>query len=167
MNTTPSYDGCIDQWKINLAMSRIRAFGFPKDQWPDLLQRLVPAMSHFQFDPNNGAKESTALFALINHQLKTVRRAQAREEQRMARHCVSNIVRPIAYEDRIDLRLDVRLAVTALPAEEQSVCIGLMQGNTVNQIADDLGRTWHAVRRVIDRIETQFLKMGLDAWLCD
>src|ERR1041384_2676485 len=35
-----TYDGCIEQWKVDLAMSRIRAFHFTKDQWPDLMQEL-------------------------------------------------------------------------------------------------------------------------------
>jgi DNA-directed RNA polymerase specialized sigma24 family protein len=165
MNPTLTYDGCIEQWKINLALSRIRAFDFPKDQWPDLLQRLVLAMSQFQFDPNNGAKESTALYTLINHQLNSVRRAQMREEQRLARHRARNIIRSIAQEDHIDLRLDVRLAVAALPAPQRSVCIGLLQGNSVNQIAADLGCTWHAVRRVIDCVRARFSELGLDAWV--
>lgn len=165
MNPTLTYDGCIEQWKINLALSRIRAFDFPKDQWPDLLQRLVLAMSQFQFDPNNGAKESTALYTLINHQLNSVRRAQMREEQRLARHRACTVIRSIAQEDRIDLRLDVRLAVAALPALQRSVCIGLLQGDTVNQIAANLGCTWHAVRRVVARIRARFAALGLDAWV--
>lgn len=138
---------------------------FPSDQWPDLLQRLVPAIAQFQFDPNNGAKESTALFALINHQLTTVRRSQAREEQRLARHRSNLVVRPAACEDHTDLRLDVRLAVAALPALEQSVCVGLMEGGTINQIAVHLGCTWHAVSRIIGRIHDRFADIGLDGWV--
>lgn len=166
MNQTPNYDGCIEKWKLNLAMSRIRALGFPKDQWPDLLQRLVPAISQFQFDPRNGAKESTALYVLITNQLTTVRRSQVREEQRLARHRANNVIRPIAYEDRIDLRLDVRLTIATLPDLEQSVCVGLMEGGTINQIASELGCTWHTVGRIIGHIRDRFADIGLDGCVC-
>jgi hypothetical protein len=167
MNPTLTYDGCLEQWKINLALSRIRAFDFPKDQWPDLLQRLALAIAQFQFDPNNGAKESTALYTLINHQLNSVRRAQMREEQRLARHRSCTVIRSIAQKERTDLQLDVRLAVAALPAMERSVCDGLMRGNTVNQIASDLGYTWHAVRRLMARVQERFSQIGLDEWVGD
>lgn len=163
MTETACYDGVIEQWKINLALSRIRAFGFPSHEWPDLLQKLALHIAEFKFDPDNGAKESTALYALINHQLATMRRSHMREQKYLTRH--RNKIRTQRYEDRADLRLDVQLAIAALPATERAVCVRLLEGDKVNQIATELGCTWHAVRRVIRRIRTRFTNIGLDAWV--
>ncbi|GJQ27334.1 MAG: hypothetical protein HBSAPP02_23660 [Phycisphaerae bacterium] len=162
MNSIPTYDGCIEQWKINLALSRIRAFGFSRDQWPDLLQCLALAISKVRFDPTKGAKESTVLYVVINNHLISVRRAQAREDRRVTRHRSCADIRSISQLSPLDLQLDVRLAVAELPPLERSVCVGLMQGSTIRQIASDLGFTWNAVRRLVANVRARFAQLGLD-----
>ena len=170
-----NYVGCIEQWKVNLALSRIKAFGVPRDQWPDALQQLVIAISKFRFrsDRARGAKESTALYVLINKRLSSIVRAEQRHRDGLARHRDAHGLTPanadrhplLVYEDRLQLRLDVRLATANLSARQQAVCEGLSRDDSVQQIADALGCSWHAVRRLIAGIRAHFKQIGLDGWV--
>lgn len=169
------YEGCVEPWKFDLALARIRAFRLPKDRWEDSLQQLAVAIVGFRYTPNraNGAKESTALCTLINNQLRFQRRAEQREQARLTRHRDGLGLTPanadrhplLTYEDDVPLRLDVRLATANLPPRQQAVCEGLSRGDSVRQIADALGCSWHAVRRLIAGIRAHFKQIGLDGWV--
>jgi DNA-directed RNA polymerase specialized sigma24 family protein len=160
------YDGCLDQWKVDLALARIRAFRIPRDEWPDAQQRLALTMLRFQFDPQRGAKESTALCRIINNQLASMLRSRRRAQTRLARHqAQTERDGRLIYEDSIALRLDVRLVVAELPLLERRVCAALMQGDSVPRIASRLGRSCPTVRRIIARIRRRFKAIDLDAWV--
>jgi DNA-directed RNA polymerase specialized sigma24 family protein len=169
------YDGVIEEWKVNLAVARIRAFGFPHDQWPDLLQRLVLAMRRFEFDPEkaNGAKESTILCKLIHRCLISRRISQQRRHTRLNRYRATLGVTPananrhprFVERDLTPLQVDVRLALAGLQPEQRRVCDAILQGNSARQIARDLGCPPHAVRRVIADIRRHFEGIGLDGWI--
>lgn len=168
------YNGCIEDWKIRLALSRMKAMGLPPNLWPDALQQLAVAITQFRFDPEraSGAKESTALCALINHRLTTMLRVEQRERERVARYRESlgltgrrNGEQLIAQDDASELRLDVQMAVAALPTTERDVCARLMRGHTIRRIAADLGCSWRAARRVVEHIRARFEHVGLDGWV--
>jgi DNA-directed RNA polymerase specialized sigma24 family protein len=169
------YEGCVEQWKINLTLARIKAFRFPRDQWADLLQNIVPEMAEFQFcaDRAGGRNEAQILYGLINNRLRSVIRAQQREQRRMAHHRELLGVSPenaethaaFAVADRSDMQLDIHLSLAAMPERERTICQRLMAGDSVSQIARDLGIGWHAVERIIDRVRKHFTKMELNAWL--
>jgi len=161
-----SYEGKVPQWKVNLALGRIRAFGFPKDEWQDVLQELVVDLMAFRYDPAkaNGAKESTALCSVVNNRLMTIVRGRERSRARLRRH---GAVVPTAYEDRTPLRLDVRTVVASLTPFERAVCAGLARDDSRHQIAQALGRGWHTVDRAIGAIQARFEELGMEDWLCE
>ena len=65
------YEELFDDWKIELALGRIRVMGFPKRDWPDLMQELAMVMLECRYDPAkaNGATEETALFAVVSRRV--------------------------------------------------------------------------------------------------
>lgn len=152
----------IEPWKIKLALSRIRRFGFPKHEWNDLLQELVMEILQFRYEPqrSNGAKESTALCALINNQLSTIRRAKEREWNKLAEYAARLRASAPSYVDRTALRLDVREVLGTLTPRQRSVCAGLSQGDSIRQIARSLDCAWHTVKRAFEAIRERFQAMG-------
>lgn len=170
------YAGVLEKWKVDLAVGRIRAFGFPRDQWDDLMQGLVSCLIDFQFTPDkfNGAKESTALCALVNYHLISIQRTSHRKCEGLVRYLdrlgltVANADRhPLFVEDdRSNMRLDVQLAVSQLSAEQRVVCAGLARGDSIRQIAIDQGCSWRAVQRIVAEIRRHFIEIGLDGWVC-
>ena len=169
------YEGCVEQWKINLALSRIKAFRFPKDQQQDVLQQLVMSIVEFRFCPeqSNGASESTALYRIITNRLTSIRRSEQREQSRVDRHrellgvSAENAETHAAFvvKDQSDMQLDIQQSLAALSEQERAICQRLMAGDKVSVIARDLNMDWHAVERSIDQIRKHFSEMELDAWL--
>ena len=169
------YQGCLDPWKINLALARIKAFGFSRDQWADLLQNLVPEVAGFRFcaERAGGRNEAQILYGLINNRLRSVRRSEQRAQLRMERHsqrlglCSETTEDHALFvtEDHHETQIDVREAVAALPPRERQVCELLMRGSSVREIAQEMGLSWHTVDASIQRIRAQFSEMELNGWL--
>lgn len=168
-----AYSGSMERWKIELALNRIRAWGFPKHEWDDLLQGMVIHMAAFRYDPakSNGAKESTVLYALVNHQLAQAARAKNRratflERYKAALGAVDGAgEEALSYRENVALQMDVREAVNALPARERFVCRELLHGEQPVGIARKLGCHPETVRRCIRRIRTSFDALGLREWI--
>jgi hypothetical protein len=160
-----SYEGEVPQWKVNLALGRIRAFGFPKDDWQDVLQDVVVDIMKFRFDAAraNGAKESTALCAVVNNRLMSIMRGRERLRDRTLQHAAAVSV---LYEDRTELELDVRMVVASLAPFAQAVCTGLARGDSRHQIALALGCGWYKVDRAVEAIRARFEELDLEDWLC-
>jgi hypothetical protein len=152
-----SYEGKVPQWKVNLALGRIRAFGFPKDQWQDVLQDVVVDIMKFRFDA------ARALCAVVNNRLMSIMRGRERARERTRQHAAAA---PVLYEDRTELELDVRSVVASLAPFEQTVCAGLARGDSRHQIALALGCGWYKVDRAVEAIRARFEKLGLEDWLC-
>lgn len=169
------YEGCVEQWKINLISARLKAFRIPQDHWPDLTQNLAVSLMRFQYSPEHvrGASESTAVYQIITHHLTSWVRSTKRERRRMERHRQRLGLRPenaahhalFVTDDRGDMELDVRDTISALLPQERRVCELLMTGVSVRVIAKKLDLSWHGVAAIIKRIRAKFLKMELDAWL--
>jgi len=170
------YDGYVSQWKVNLALSRIKAFSFPPDQWPDLLQDLMLAVADFNFQPelSNGLTESQILYGLINNRLRSVHRAQQRDQQQMQRyykHLGLNPENPqedhprFTTEDHPEIKLDIQAAIATLPPREQQVCQKLMNGLSAREIAKELGVGRASIETSIQRIRKAFTDLELQAWL--
>ena len=162
------YDGLIEPWEIGLALSRIVELGFPRHQWNDLLQELVVEMLGFRHDPE-GAKESTALYAVVSNRLASSMRAGCRDGGRStsleALLAAGDDETPqsptFRFEDKGPMRLDVQEAIESLEG-----CLpGPLRGETVWQIARRLGCGWHTVNRALARIRGRFRRLGLDGWL--
>ncbi len=165
---TTNHQGFPEEWQQELALARIRRFGFPEHERPDLLQELAVKVRAFAFEEakSNGAKEKTVLRTVIDRHLATRARSKRRAEHsaRKFRRCVLRRDMP---EDCIELRVDVRQLVKTLTAKQQSVCEGLGRGKSLTGIGEQLGCGISSVRRAVARIRRRFEEAGLKGWLED
>lgn len=170
-----SYEGGLERWKIDLALSRIISFGFPEHEWHERMQDLAIAMANFQYVPakSNGAAESTVLYALVTNRLRDcLRRKYRREEESESLEALIE-AKGEAVEDSRRLRqrdlkalvLDVREAVAGLPPRERTICERLLSGESIAEIARGLHCGWHTVNRAIARIRGRFEEMDLRDWI--
>ena len=125
------YAGVFDEWKIDLALGRIRAIGFALSDWPDLMQELAIVMLEFRYDPAkaNGATEETALYAVINRNLLYQLRTRCRESAK------SNVT-PANWASRPTAR-----------AKNPSVCSMLLcKWTSPKSVPDSMRSTGRSVR---------------------
>jgi len=161
--TQNRYDGLLEPWKIQLITSRAKRLGFRRHDLEDVQQEVIMEVVAFRFDPSKGAGESTPLTAMIDHRLKTIRRKAARYAAKVANAGDALTLEKacLVYEDSTAVRLDVMTAMTRLTGEEIAICLRLIQGQSVRQIARQLKRGWHSVNRTIRGIRRRFQAMGL------
>jgi DNA-directed RNA polymerase specialized sigma24 family protein len=140
--------------------------------WPDALQLVAVAMQGFQFDPqrSNGAKESTALCSLINHQVLSMLRREHADQARRNRRADKawengEPLAPGNLERDVWLQIDVRNAIDELPERHRFVCTRLMEGDSIARIAKALRCTWWCARRIVDDIRSHFESRGIDGWV--
>ena len=76
----PSYEGLIDQWKVDLIVDRAVRMGFRKDELPDVLQEVVLVLLKFKYESmhDSSAQEKTVLTSVIDNQLMNVLRGKTR-----------------------------------------------------------------------------------------
>jgi len=165
---TTNHQGFAEPWQAELASARIRWFGFPEHERPDLLQELALKIGKFTFDEakSNGAKLSTVLRTVIDRHLATRNRSKQRAERsaRKFRRCVRH---QGLCEDPVELRADVRQLVGALAPKQQAVCEGFGSGRSLAEIAARLGCSITSVRRAKARIQKRFAEVGMKGWLED
>ncbi|MFM2096838.1 MAG: hypothetical protein RIS70_3962, partial [Planctomycetota bacterium] len=156
----------IDTWKLKLITSRAKRRGLRGVDLEDAQQTLVLELLGFVFDPakSNGATEATALVAVIDRRLAMMRRGERRHVARTERFKES--LGQAASDEgshvpHTNLSLDVRAAVADLPPVAQQICNALAEGQSVNEIARQLGMQWRAVRKQIDSISAYFVCRGL------
>lgn len=170
------YDGAFEQWMARLALSRIKAMGFPKREWSDLMQDLAVVILEFEYDPThaNGAKEETALYAVINRHLRFMMRSRCRERRRFERHLRRMGVREDGsylpgtepcIENDGPLSVDVQRVMSELSRFDRVVAKGLARGLRRGVIARKLGCDWKTVDKARRRIKRRFevLGIGLEA----
>ena len=163
------------QWQAKLIAKRGRRMRFSDADLDDAIQEIVPHINSFHFDTarSNGASLRTALIAVIDRQLLTIRRRQASYARLLqrAKESLGLAARAKeAFDDqwhRKALMLDVQAAVGQLSKRDRQICDALSQGCSIQEVADQLGCDWHTVKRRIDRIREQFTQWGLDGWLED
>src|SRR5690606_35105821 len=123
------YGDVIEKWKVDLILARAKRVGFRRHDLEDAQQQIVPVVLRFAFEPerSNGASEATALVALIDHQLITMRRARDRYARRVSPLEESSRGEELALTvpgdgPCIAKSVDVRDAVTDLPPLTQQIC---------------------------------------------
>lgn len=161
------YAGMLERWKVDLARSRLRAFGIARSEEGDMLQVLVPKMLRFRFDPAkaNGGGETAALRKIVDDCLADHLRSRERRKRRTLKYGRLLRRRDAHVVDDTSLRVDVRLALEQLPERERTVCEGLAGGKPKTHIARDLGLSPGVVRRIIRDVQRRFRKMGLGGWV--
>ncbi len=170
-----SYEGVVDDWKVELVERRARRLGFSGQDLLDAQQEIILDIVEFEFDEarSNGATQETALTSVIDRRLKSLLRTRRRYEQR---------VEPIdlkfgsddedqgePYSEPIEsvaMAIDVQTIVAKLSREQQVICAKLSQGQSITQIAKQIGRSWHTVNKVICRIRERFQSHDVDGWFC-
>ena len=164
-NTMPTYEGILEPWKVDLIACRAKRMGFGKHDLPDLTQRLAMVLGRFTYDPSkaNGAKESTAVQALVDRYLRFVHRTADRYREHV--EFASLRSEPTCHADDEYLAIDVRQSVAALSERDQVVCRGLAAGRSKAEIARELRCGWYTVERAIRRIAVRFEELELDGWL--
>lgn len=159
------YTDIVDHWKIDLLRIRARRLGIGAHDIQEAEQEIAPLLATFRFDPTNGATERTALTRVIDNRLKNVKRRSARYARHIAESRCMKRDEAVDTTARSLLAIDVRDAVAGLPDREQTVCRRLLDGESVHEIAKQMGCTWHTIRRLLDGIRERFMAMGLDGWL--
>ena len=158
------YDGLIEQWKVDLIVTRAQRMGFRWDEVPDLQQRIVVDLLAFRFDSgkSNGAQVATALCTIIDNNLKTVLRRADRYQSHLGMLArVRPLMTDLAAEE---CAIDIRLAVADLPWRDRAVCIALAEGYSRHEIAQRLRCGWHTVNRLVLRIRDRFREIDLDCY---
>jgi len=173
MNRHNSYEGVVEDWKVELIRMRAKRLGIRRHDLEDAQQEIVLDVLDFRFDAakSNGACERTALTSLIDRRLMTMLRAKRRYAQRVHSLPTTTEDGPDEHEPFTEpipqqqLAMDVREAVDSLSAEEQTICRLLADGESITEIARQLGRSWHTVNRIVGRVRTHFERIGLDGWV--
>lgn len=163
------YGNEIEKWKVELIVERARKLGFRRDELEDVQQELILDVIAFEYDESrsNGATERTALTSLIDHRLKTIRRAQRRYQDHIEQ------LEPLPeVDERQDIehqqrRLDVEDAVNSLCEEDQELCRALAEGRSINEFAHANGCGWHTVKRRVNQVRDHFEVHGLDEWISE
>lgn len=167
-----SYEGVIEQWKLDLITGRARRWGVRRQDLEDAQQQLVLELVAFVYDPirSNGATETTALVAVIDRRLAMMCRREYRHRQRTERlkQSLKDAMTPgkdlssAPSDERLTcLAIDVREVVEDLPPLAQHICTALADGQSVNEIARRLGIGWRAVRQQMDAVRGYFQYVGL------
>lgn len=167
------YVGVFDEWKIDLALGRIRTLGFAKSDWPDLMQELAIEMMGFRHDPAkaNGATEETVFYEIINRTLLYQMRTRCRDAAKLDGYARELGVKADgtgeepSCEFTTPLKMDVEDVCRGLSEFDQKVCKGLASGGTKVEIASELGCDWHTVKKAIKRIRAYFEARGLRDWV--
>lgn len=166
----------LDAKHLDLIARRCRRMGFRGADLDDASQEAAIAVMAFEFDEEraNGASLETALTAVIDHCLLSLRRKHGRYAKHLEQfldtahakwsNCDDEPVEP-HYEEPTDLRLDVQAVLATLSIDDQRICSDLAAGRSVHEIAKALGCDWHTVRRQVERVREVFEARGLGRWL--
>lgn len=167
------YVGVFEAWKIDLALGRIKAMGFGRSDWPDLMQELAIVMLEFRYDPkkSNGATEQTVFYEVINRNLLQQMRTRCRDAARLKRYASEMGVKadgtgeePCCYLSA-PVDMDVALICKGMSDFDQKVCRGISAGKTRAEIARDLECDWGTVDNAIRRITKHFAGRGMKGWV--
>jgi RNA polymerase sigma factor (sigma-70 family) len=159
------YEGCIEQWKVDLIVRRARVFGFGEEDIRDIQQELVLKLMGFEYDVNksNGAQEATVIQAVIDNELKMRRRIRQRWQEIL--EAMQWILETSAQSSKTLLSVDIKKAMLHLPEKQRQICIALSKGFSTNEIAKILRVSQRTIQRHIRKIRDYFEAVNLHHWL--
>ncbi|GIX04907.1 MAG: hypothetical protein KatS3mg114_0776 [Planctomycetaceae bacterium] len=150
--------------KLDLVKSRARIMGFRRHDLEDAVQEVMLSVLEFQYDPEqpNGGTETTALITVIDRKLVSLKRVERRHSKiaqwatgELAAKCQGFEDGPFVEDDSAEHRLsseEVASIVATMDDDMQQVCRLLMDGQTENAIAEQLGMGWQRVARLVSLI---------------
>ena len=165
-----NYGQLVEEWKVDLILKRATRMGFRRDELEDLQQDIIQAVLNFEFvsQKSNGAKEHTALTALIDNQLAFIQRRETRRrncEEKYRQIYGAQKVFSNSQDDAVSLSLDLQAAIARLAPVEHAVCSALMQDEAQSVIASNMGATRYKVEQLIECIREQFQELDMDGYL--
>jgi RNA polymerase sigma factor (sigma-70 family) len=147
------------QWQIATTISIAKVLGFQEEDIADAVEEIAIKLLAFNYDPKR-ASERTAIHAVIHNTLVDLLRAKTcrlRHVAMLEEH-KSAIIEP-SVPDHTDA-VDLWEAVEHLDQQDQAICRSLSKGNTISEIAKELGLSWFRVDRAIKRLRSRFAAMG-------
>ena len=161
--------------KLNLVKSRARIMGFRRHDLEDAVQEVTLAVLEFVYDEekSNGATESTALTTVIDRKLVSLKRVERRHTKiaqwatdELAADCHGFEDGPCIEDDETEHRLtsdEVASIIATMDDDMQQVCQLLMDGQSENAIAEQLGMGWQRVARLVSLIRERLEAAGFTA----
>lgn len=165
MTSVNEYASVLPVWQMELAIRRIRAWRFRGADFDDAFQEVMLALIGHVYDPQNwhGATEKQAAFSVIERRLAMLWRAEKRYRQRVERWSTESRATDRTPGSSIDsLPLDLSTMIAEMPERTRHVCMGLLHGESLNEIAIRLHTSWGAVRREVTRIRRVLQRAGLE-----
>ena len=132
--------------------------GFDLD---DALQQVVLTLIDFEVPESwlENATEKTTLIAVIDRRLAMIRRGESRSRKREDAAKANGDEACAAIEPT--LSIDVTQAMQSLSELDRRICRGLSQGQSLNQLAQQLEMSWHTIKSRIEGIRCHFERHGL------
>ena len=147
--------------------SRARRMGFKRHDIEDVQQQILLVLMDFEFNPekSNGASGQTAITAVIDRQLRKIRRTRTRHVDRLG--CSEDL--PTDLQDDYGLAgvhqarhaTDIGVAMKKLCPTARAICEQLSEGQSINEIANRMGVSWHTVNKHLATIRECFASVGL------
>jgi RNA polymerase sigma factor (sigma-70 family) len=165
-----SYEGVLDDWKVDLIRQRAKQHHVRQQDLPDVEQEVVLTLLALDYDEENeaGASERTFLIEVIDRRLHALLRKERRYRGRVGEEGEGGLPErsePDARLQQMDVVDDVQQVLAAFDATDRCICTLLSDGASVRAIAKQLGLGWHTVRRRTQSIREQLQNRGLDGWL--
>jgi len=168
---TNDYGTIVEKWKVQLIIARARKMGFRHDELEDLQQELVLHVMKFRFDPDDsrGATESTALTAMIDNQLRAIRRSRRRYQlqiEKLKARLESDQRRNRQSQNESGLLiLDVRSVMGTLTKHQRQLCGLLAAGASLRDIATNLKCGRERAGQMKTKLKTRLQETGLITWI--
>lgn len=147
--------------------SRARRMGFRGHDIEDVQQQILMVLMDFEFDPekSNGASNRTAITAVIDLQLRCIRRSRLRYTDRItgSENIPSEVIDTSFGTNaarHVSMSEDLAIARSHLSPMAQQICDALADGQSINEIAKSMGMSWHTVHKHVDAIRECFASHG-------
>jgi len=161
------YGTIIEEWKIKLIVARAQRLGFPAHELEDIQQELALLVMKFRFDPSDdrGATESTALTAMIDNQLRMIRRTRSRYQKQIEKLKAQLENDQHQQDEPCLLILDVRSVMGTLTKKQRRLCGLLAAGASLRQIATTLGCGRERAGKMKNKLKDRLQNTGLITWV--
>jgi len=165
-----SYEGTLEDWKVDLIRQRARMLKVPASMLPDIEQELALTLLDLNYveGHEDGATERTFLTEVIDRRIRSLLRRNRRYRSRVAEESLNGLPEKAEPDKRFhetDIVTDVQHAVTRLCESDRSICELLADGLSPTVVADELNLNRATVRRRIERIRQQLRMLGLEKWV--
>jgi len=149
-------------------LSRARRMGFRRHDIEDVQQQIMMVLMDFEFDSekSNGASLRTAITAIIDRQLRYIRRSRLRYTDRVtgSENIPSEVI-DTSYATnatkRFSMSEDLAIARSRLSPLAQRICDALSEGQSIHEISQSMHLNWHTIRKHVDAIRECFASLGL------